>query len=84
MVILFAFTHYNGLLHELKPLQNLIYFNIVTLHGSGLVHEDCITKMRLMSLIDLGSNESGQIPYALIKDTLRVNLLSYLFTRFAA
>ncbi|OMO97453.1 hypothetical protein CCACVL1_04550 [Corchorus capsularis] len=38
----------------------------------SLVHEDCITKMRLMSLVDLGCNESGQIPYALIKDTLRI------------
>ena len=41
----------------------------------GLVHEDCITKMRLMSLVDLASDESGQIPYALIRDTLRVNIL---------
>ena len=39
---------------------------------AGLVHEDCITKMRLMSLVDLGSDESCQIPYSLIKDTLRV------------
>lgn len=39
----------------------------------GLVHEDCISKMRLMSLVDLGSNESGQIPYALIRDTLRIS-----------
>ncbi|KAK9272559.1 hypothetical protein L1049_002933 [Liquidambar formosana] len=28
--------------------------------------------MRLMSLVDL-SNECGQIPYALIEDTLRIN-----------
>ncbi|CAL5370741.1 unnamed protein product [Camellia sinensis] len=39
----------------------------------GLVHEDCITKMRLMSLVDLASSESGQISYELIKDTLRIN-----------
>ncbi|CAK9171960.1 unnamed protein product [Ilex paraguariensis] len=44
-----------------------------SLDGVGLVHEDCIAKMRLMSLVDLGSDESGQIPYALIKDTLRIN-----------
>lgn len=44
-------------------------------NGLGLVHEDCITKMRLMSLVDLASDESGQIPYALIRDTLRVNLI---------
>ncbi|XWS44414.1 hypothetical protein CRYUN_Cryun15aG0043300 [Craigia yunnanensis] len=58
--------------------------NSTLMKSYGLVHEDCITKMRLMSLVDLGSNESGQVPYALIKDTLRVNLLSYLFTTFAA
>ena len=28
--------------------------------------------MRLMSLVDLASHESGRVPYALIKDTLRV------------
>ncbi|KAL5713051.1 hypothetical protein ACHQM5_015165 [Ranunculus cassubicifolius] len=38
----------------------------------GIVHEDCIAKMRLMSLADLGSNGSGEIPYSLIKDTLQV------------
>ncbi|OMP12776.1 hypothetical protein COLO4_02772 [Corchorus olitorius] len=46
--------------------------NSTLLKSHGLVHEDCITKMRLMSLVDLGCNESGQIPYALIKDTLRI------------
>ncbi|KAI9153100.1 hypothetical protein LWI28_005961 [Acer negundo] len=43
------------------------------LKSYGLVHEDCISKMRLMSLVDLGSNESGQIPYDLIRDTLRIS-----------
>ncbi|KAK6152634.1 hypothetical protein DH2020_012273 [Rehmannia glutinosa] len=38
----------------------------------GLVHEDCVSKMRLISLVDLGSNESGQIPYSLIKETLQI------------
>lgn len=42
----------------------------------GLVHEDCVTKMRLMSLVDLGSNESRQISYAIIRDTLQVNHIS--------
>ncbi|XP_010260449.1 PREDICTED: eukaryotic translation initiation factor 3 subunit M-like [Nelumbo nucifera] len=46
--------------------------NSTLLKSYGLVHEDCITKMRLMSLADLGSNDSGEIPYALIKETLRV------------
>uniref|UniRef100_A0A1J3D3E2 Eukaryotic translation initiation factor 3 subunit M n=1 Tax=Noccaea caerulescens TaxID=107243 RepID=A0A1J3D3E2_NOCCA len=39
----------------------------------GLVDEDCVTKMRLLSLVDLASGESGKIPYASIKDTLQVN-----------
>lgn len=47
--------------------------NSASLKSYGLVHEDCITKMRLMSLVDLGSSESGQIPYALIRDTLQIN-----------
>ncbi|KAF8408227.1 hypothetical protein HHK36_007372 [Tetracentron sinense] len=46
--------------------------NSALLKSYGLAHEDCITKMRLMSLADLGSNDSGEISYALIKDTLRV------------
>ncbi|KAG6779287.1 hypothetical protein POTOM_015660 [Populus tomentosa] len=41
---------------------------------SSLVHEDCIAKMRLISLVDLASHESGRIPYTLIKDTLRESL----------
>ncbi|KAL7221446.1 hypothetical protein ACSBR1_023412 [Camellia fascicularis] len=47
--------------------------NSTLLKSYGLVHEDCITKMRLMSLVDLASAESGQISYELIKDTLRIN-----------
>ncbi|KAJ0043313.1 hypothetical protein Pint_18990 [Pistacia integerrima] len=47
--------------------------NSTLLKSYGLVHEDCITKMRLMSLVDLGSSGSGQIPYALIRDTLRIS-----------
>jgi len=43
----------------------------------GLVHEECIAKMRLMSLVDLSSDASGTIPYELIRDTLRVNLYFY-------
>ncbi|KAM6572980.1 hypothetical protein CsatA_017060 [Cannabis sativa] len=53
--------------------------NSTLLKSYGLVHEDCITKMRLISLADLGSDESGQIPYSLIKDTLRVSFVC-LFT----
>ncbi|ESQ49889.1 hypothetical protein EUTSA_v10020815mg [Eutrema salsugineum] len=43
------------------------------LESYGLVDEDCVTKMRLLSLVDLASDESGKIPYTLIKDTLQVN-----------
>lgn len=44
-----------------------------TLQQYGLVYEDCLAKMRLMSLVDLASDESGQIPYGLIKETLGIN-----------
>lgn len=46
--------------------------NSEILKSYGLVHEECIAKMRLMSIVDLASNESGQIPYSLIKDTLQI------------
>ncbi|KAI3713127.1 hypothetical protein L1987_71699 [Smallanthus sonchifolius] len=46
--------------------------NSALLKSYGLVHEECIAKMRLMSIVDLASNESGQIPYSLIKDTLKI------------
>ncbi|KAH6803046.1 Proteasome component domain protein [Perilla frutescens var. frutescens] len=42
------------------------------LDSYGLVHEDCVAKMRLISLVDLGTHESGQIPYYLIKETLQI------------
>ncbi|CAK9138750.1 unnamed protein product [Ilex paraguariensis] len=56
-----------------KDAKYALAANSTLLKSYGLVHEDCIAKMRLMSLVDLGSDESGQIPYALIKDTLRIN-----------
>lgn len=46
--------------------------NSALLKSYGLNHEDCIAKMRLMSLVDLASGESGQIPYSLIRETLRI------------
>lgn len=49
-------------------LFHILYF----WHDLGLVHEDCITKMRLMTIVDLASNESGQIPYSLIKNSLQI------------
>jgi len=46
--------------------------NSALLKSYGLVHEDCITKMRLMSLADLASKGSGEISYVSVRDTLRV------------
>ncbi|GAB2279906.1 hypothetical protein Dimus_014541 [Dionaea muscipula] len=43
------------------------------LESYGLVHEDCIAKMRMMSLVYLAASGSGQIPYALIKESLQIN-----------
>ncbi|CAN1322588.1 Eukaryotic translation initiation factor 3 subunit M [Linum perenne] len=47
--------------------------NSALLKSYNLIHEDCIAKMRLMSLVDLASTPSRKIPYALIKDTLQVD-----------
>ncbi|KAK8969503.1 hypothetical protein KSP40_PGU019508 [Platanthera guangdongensis] len=58
-----------------KRLDSYIDFysaNSNFLKSYGLVHEDCITKMRLMSLIDLSCNESGEIPYSQVKEVLRI------------
>lgn len=49
-------------------------------HDTGLVHEDCVAKMRLITLVDLGAHESGQIPYYAIKETLQV-MLVIMFVR---
>ncbi|XP_015692082.2 eukaryotic translation initiation factor 3 subunit M-like [Oryza brachyantha] len=47
--------------------------NSALLKGYGLVHEECITKMRLMSLLDLSSHCAGEIPYNAIIDALKIN-----------
>jgi hypothetical protein len=39
----------------------------------GLVHEECITKMRLMSLTGLASKGSGEITYAVVREALKVS-----------
>ncbi|XP_059283122.1 uncharacterized protein LOC132036757 [Lycium ferocissimum] len=39
----------------------------------GVIHEDCVEKMRLLTLVDLGMTETGQIPYSMIKDTLNID-----------
>lgn len=43
-----------------------------TLKTYGLVHEECVTKMRLMSLVGLATAGSGEVSYAVIRDTLKV------------
>ncbi|BAT95196.1 hypothetical protein LR48_Vigan02g154700 [Vigna angularis] len=71
-----------GLLYELLKIfvtQRLDAYleyhatNSTLLKTYGLVHEECIAKMRLMSLVDLSSDASGTIPYELIRDTLQIN-----------
>ncbi|KQJ81695.1 eukaryotic translation initiation factor 3 subunit M [Brachypodium distachyon] len=47
--------------------------NYALLKGFGLVHEECITKMRLLSLLDLSSHCSGEIPYPAITKALGIN-----------
>eukprot|EP00245_Coleochaete_scutata_P006937 TRINITY_DN21784_c0_g1_i1.p1 TRINITY_DN21784_c0_g1~~TRINITY_DN21784_c0_g1_i1.p1 ORF type:complete len:415 (+),score=92.54 TRINITY_DN21784_c0_g1_i1:62-1306(+) len=44
------------------------------LKSFGLVHEDCMSKMRLLSLASLASESaSREIPYAQIQDTLKID-----------
>ncbi|KMZ66857.1 Eukaryotic translation initiation factor 3 subunit m [Zostera marina] len=47
--------------------------NTSLLKNYGLVHEYCVTKMRLLTLIDLSSGQSGVIPYSVIKDSLQIS-----------
>ena len=43
------------------------------LAAQKLSHDDCMAKMRLLSLAALGTeNASGSVPYSLIRDTLQV------------
>ncbi|KAL2623515.1 hypothetical protein R1flu_003720 [Riccia fluitans] len=46
--------------------------NAATIKNYGIVHEDAMTKMRLMSLTGLASKGSGEIPYSVVRDTLKV------------
>jgi hypothetical protein len=44
------------------------------------VHDECVIKMSLFTLLDLDSHaSSGQIPYSLIRDSLQVGLLLPFF-----
>ncbi|EPS68962.1 hypothetical protein M569_05806 [Genlisea aurea] len=60
------------LTHRLESYLDFYSSNANHVVSYGLVHEDCVAKMRLISLIDLGKSESGQIPYSLIKDALQI------------
>ncbi|KAH0969308.1 hypothetical protein GBA52_028822 [Prunus armeniaca] len=54
---------YIGVKPRIRKLSLIVEFVKAPDLFQGLVHEDCITKMRLISLGDLGSDESGRIPY---------------------
>ncbi|OEL34065.1 Eukaryotic translation initiation factor 3 subunit M [Dichanthelium oligosanthes] len=59
-----------------KRLDSYLEFqtaNSALLKDSGLIHEECITKMRLMSLLDLSSCCSSGIPYSAITEALQIN-----------
>nr|GEZ52782.1 eukaryotic translation initiation factor 3 subunit M-like [Tanacetum cinerariifolium] len=53
--------------------------NSALLESYGLVHAECIAKIRLMSLVDLASDESTQIPYSVVRDTLQCKPVFELF-----
>ncbi|KAI8030334.1 Eukaryotic translation initiation factor 3 subunit M [Camellia lanceoleosa] len=61
------------LTQQLDAYLDFYEANSTLLKSYGLIREDFLVKMRLMSLVDLASTESGQISYPLIKDTLQVN-----------
>ncbi|KAG6541293.1 hypothetical protein Mapa_017346 [Marchantia paleacea] len=46
--------------------------NSATIKTYGLVQEEAMTKMRLMSLAGLASKGSGEIPYSVVRETLKV------------
>jgi len=51
----------------------LHFFDFFYEQSTGLVHDDCITKMRLMSLLDLSSHCYGEVPYSAITSALQIN-----------
>ncbi|XP_073041047.1 uncharacterized protein [Primulina eburnea] len=57
---------------RLDAYLNFHATNPALLTSYGLVHEDCVTKMRLLSLVDLSTDESCHVPYSVIKDTLKI------------
>eukprot|EP00250_Pteridium_aquilinum_P009721 c18886_g1_i1 orf=1023-2255(-) len=66
-----------GLLEIFLTLRLDAYFEFQAVNSSlltsyGISHEECTTKMRLMSLGDLAS-KMQEIPYTLVQDTLKVS-----------
>ncbi|KAK9049939.1 hypothetical protein SSX86_031092 [Deinandra increscens subsp. villosa] len=57
--------------HQERPVEPLVTETLL-FQSKGLVHEECMAKIRLMSIIDLAFNESAQVPYSLIKETLKI------------
>ncbi|MCD7450934.1 hypothetical protein HAX54_009080 [Datura stramonium] len=57
---------------RLDDYLNFQEANSELLKTYGLIHEDCVEKMRLLTLVDLGMMGTGQIPYSMIKDTLKI------------
>ncbi|KAG5609562.1 hypothetical protein H5410_020843 [Solanum commersonii] len=55
-----------------KDAKHALTYHEVSLVG-GLLHEDCVEKMRLLILVDLGKTKTSQIPYSMIKDTLNID-----------
>ncbi|KAF3323902.1 eukaryotic translation initiation factor 3 subunit M-like protein [Carex littledalei] len=48
--------------------------NSAVLQNYGLVHDECVSKMRLITLIDLASHACpAPIPYSLIRDSLQIS-----------
>ncbi|KAJ8549961.1 hypothetical protein K7X08_033668 [Anisodus acutangulus] len=58
---------------RLDDYLNFQEANSELLETYGLLHEDCVEKMRLLTLVDIGMTETGQIPYSMIKDTLKID-----------
>ncbi|WMV46467.1 hypothetical protein MTR67_039852 [Solanum verrucosum] len=54
-----------------KDAKHALAYHEVSVVG-GLLHEDCVEKMRLLTLVDLVKTKTGQIPYSMIKATLNV------------
>jgi translation initiation factor 3 subunit M len=57
--------------------------NPAVLQNYGLVHDECVSKMRLITLLDLASHApSAQIPYSRIRDSLQVSVTITFFLFF--